>query len=236
MSRESLAKQLQDLLGLRSAPVALAFQSSPPSGVPHVDAAGPSGCSYWKYAAEGQTFYTEAPDHYNCPIGAYTHGVDLPADRAEELQGVLGTMFSLSYLRPEEIPGIPRREGAFGVAVYAPLAGASFEPDVVLVRGNARQVMLLVEAAQAAGVESTAAMMGRPTCAAIPQAMRTQQGVASLGCIGNRIYTGLTDDELYFALPGKHLTAVTEKLATIVEANRQLENYHRAKLASLAPT
>src|SRR5262249_40746129 len=165
MSRASVAKQLQDLLGLRSAPVAIAFQASPPAGVPHVDAAGPSGCSYWKKAAEGQTFYTEAPDHYNCPIGAYTHGVDLPADRVEELNGVLGTMFSLGYLRQEEIPGIPRREGKFGVAVYAPLAGAAFEPDVVLVHGNARQVMLLVEAAQAASVESTAGMMGRPTCA-----------------------------------------------------------------------
>ena len=78
--------------------------------------------------------------------------------------------------------------------------------------------------------------MGRPTCAAIPEAMRTQRGVASLGCIGNRIYTGLADDELYFALPGKHVSIVTEKLAAIVEANRQLENYHRAKQSAHRPS
>ncbi|MBI1913719.1 MAG: DUF169 domain-containing protein [Planctomycetes bacterium] len=231
MDRATMARQLQDLLGLGSAPVALAFQASPPAGVPRVDAAGPSGCTYWKHAAEGRTFYTEAADHYNCPVGAYTHGVDLPPERAHELPDVLGTMFNLGYLRQEEVAGVPRREGAFGVAVYAPLAAVPVEPDVVLVRGNAKQVMLLAEAAQAAGVAAGTGLMGRPTCAAIPEAMRSQAAVASLGCIGNRVYTGLGDEELYFALPGRHAAAVTEKLAGIVHANRELEKYHRGRLA-----
>src|SRR5215469_14854916 len=100
------AKQLQVFLGLKTAPVALTFRASPPPGVPHVAAAGPSGCSYWKRAAQGETFYTEAADHYNCPVGAYTHGIDLPAPQLQELQGVVGTMVSLGYLRGEEVPGI----------------------------------------------------------------------------------------------------------------------------------
>jgi hypothetical protein len=40
----------------------------------------------------------------------------------------------------------------------------------------------------------------------------------------------MADDELYFAVPGKHVAAVVEKLATIVHANRELEKYHRARL------
>jgi uncharacterized protein (DUF169 family) len=227
-----MTNRLQELLGLRTAPVALAFRTSAPAGIPRVSSAGPSGCSYWKRAAAGETFFTEAKDHYNCPIGAYTHGVDLPPERMQELQGVLGTMFSLGYLRQEEVPGIPRREVAFGVTVYAPLAKASFEPDVILLCGNARQMMLLAEAAGPAGAAAGGGLMGRPTCAAIPEAMRSQHVVASLGCIGNRIYTELQDDELYFALPGQHLESVTANLSTIVEANRQLEIYHRAKLAA----
>jgi uncharacterized protein (DUF169 family) len=214
------------------APVALTFQQTPPVGVPRAASEGPSGCTYWKRAAEGQTFYTEAADHYNCPIGAYTHGIDLPPERAKELEEVVGTMINLSYLRPEEVPGIPRREGGFRVAVYAPLTDAAAVPDVVLVRGNARQMMLLSEAALAAGAGPQAGLMGRPTCAAVPEVLRSQAGVASLGCIGNRVYTGLGDDELYFALPGKSLAAVTEKLETIVNANRALEEYHRAKLTA----
>jgi uncharacterized protein (DUF169 family) len=223
------AKQLESLLGLRMRPVALTFRASPPESVQRVAAGAPSGCTYWKRAAEGQTFYTEAADHYHCPVGAYTHGVDLPPEQAKELDGVVGMMIGLGYLRAEEVPGIPRRTERFGVAVYAPLEGAADEPDVVLVRGNAKQIMLLSEAAQAAGFGAGAGLMGRPTCAAIPEAMRSQHGVASLGCIGNRVYTGLADDELYFALPGKQVGAVVEKLAGIIEANRQLESYHRAR-------
>jgi uncharacterized protein (DUF169 family) len=225
------AEQLQNLLELRTAAVALSFRPTPPAGVPRVAAAGPSGCSYWKRAAEGETFYTEAPDHYNCPIGAYTHGIDLPPDQAKELEGVVGKMIGLGYLRPEEVPAIPRRQGEFRVAVYGPLAEAPPEPDVVLVCGNAKQVMLLAEAAQAAGVGAESPLMGRPTCAAVPEVLRTRRSAASLGCIGNRVYTGLADDELYFALPGKELGAVVEKLATIVNANRELESYHRARVS-----
>jgi uncharacterized protein (DUF169 family) len=225
------AKQLEDLLGLRTPPVALAFRATPPADIPKAATAAPSGCTYWKRAAEGQTFATEASDHYNCPIGAYTHGIDLPPERAQELQDVVGTMIQLGYLRSEEVAGIPRRQGGFGTAVYAPLADAPFEPDVVLVRGNAKQVMLLAEAAQAAGVGADSGLMGRPTCAAIPEVLRTRRSAASVGCIGNRVYTGLADDELYFALPGKQVGAVLEKLAVIVQANRELESYHRARLA-----
>ncbi len=225
------AEQLIDLLKLRAAPVALTFQATPPPNVPRVAAAGPSGCTYWKYAAEGQTFYTETPDHLNCPIGAYTHGVDLSLESAQELEKVVGMMIQLAYLRPEEVASIPRRPGGLQVAVYAPLAEAAGEPDVVLVRGNAKQIMLLAEAAQAAGVGAESPMMGRPTCAAVPQVLRTRRGVASLGCIGNRVYNELADDELYFALPGGQVNVVVERLAAIVHANQELENYHRAKMA-----
>lgn len=225
------ATQLEGLLGLPTPPVAVTFRATPPANVPKLASAGPSSCSYWKYAAEGRTFYTDAADHYNCPVGAYTHGIDLPPARANELNDVVGTMVNLGYLRMEEVPGIPRRQGAFGVAVYAPLAQTPVDPDVVLVRGNAKQVMLLTEAANAAGAGSESGLMGRPTCAAIPEVLRTGRSVASLGCIGNRVYTGLGDDEFYFALPGKHVAAVVEKLATMVRANQELEKYHQARAA-----
>ena len=228
------AKQLVEFLGLKIAPVAVTFLATPPANVLRIGGAGPSSCSYWKRAADGQTFYTEAADQLNCPIGAYTHGVELPPKQQQELQGVVGTMVSLGYLRMAEVPNIPRREGKFGVAVYAPLEVAAGEPDVVLVCGNARQIMLLEEAAQAAGVGSTSALMGRPTCAALPAAMQAQRGVASLGCVGNRVYTEMADDDLYYALPGNCLAAVVQKLAEIVNANRELEKYHRARVPALA--
>jgi uncharacterized protein (DUF169 family) len=225
-------KKLQDSLGLKSAPVAITFRASAPANIPHVARAGAAGCSYWKKAAEGHTFYTEAADHYNCPIGAYTHNVDLPAAQMQQLQGVVTTMVTLGYIRSEEVPGIPRRQEPFGVAIYEPLAQVADTPDVVLIRGNARQMMLLEEASIAAGVFGTAPLMGRPTCAAIPLVQATQKGVASLGCIGNRIYTELADDELYCALPGKKVAEVEDKLAAIISANNELAKYHRARLSA----
>src|SRR5262249_8191499 len=75
------AQELKDLLQLRTDPIAVTFRATPPSNVPHVAQAAPSGCSYWKRAAAGETFYTEAADHYHCPIGAYTHGIELPPER-----------------------------------------------------------------------------------------------------------------------------------------------------------
>jgi uncharacterized protein (DUF169 family) len=229
----SSARQLGDLLGLNTPPVAVTFLASAPANVPHAVSVGPSSCTYWKRAADGQTFYTDAADHLNCPIGAYTHNVDMPPATQNELQGVVGTMVSLGYIRMEEVPGIPKRSEKFGAAVYSPLDNVTGTPDVVIVCGNARQVMLLEEAAQAAGVGGNAMMMGRPTCAALPAAMQTQRGVASLGCIGNRVYTDMKDDELYYALPGKHLAATVARLAEIVNANRELEKYHHGRKVAM---
>src|SRR5262245_44433911 len=127
------ARQIQDLLGLRRAPVAITFRDAPPPGISRLDGAGPSSCSYWKLAAEGRSFYAEAADQHNCASGPYTHGVAAPPEVMKELEGVVTTMVSLGYIRAEEVPAIPRRETAFAVAVYSPAAQAEGEPDVVIV-------------------------------------------------------------------------------------------------------
>ena len=228
----SSAGKVIELLGLKRQPVAVKFQDKPPQGVPRVDQRAPSGCTYWKYAAEGRTFYTEAADHYGCPIGSFTHGINLPAETAKELEGVVGMMVSSQYIDPNEVAGIPRRTSKFGVVVYAPLGLASFEPDVVLIAGTAKQMMVLWEAMHAAGITGQSSLMGRPTCAAIPAVMQSGQAATSLGCIGNRQYTELGDDELYCVIAGAQFDAVVQKLATVVHANRELERFHVARMSS----
>jgi uncharacterized protein (DUF169 family) len=223
------ASRLNELLALKRRPVAVRFQQSPPEDLSRIDTSAVAGCTYWKIAAEGQSFYTEAADHYGCPIGAHTHGVDLPEPTAKELEHVVGTMVGLQYIAMAEVPEIPRMEQPFRVAVYAPLADATFDPDVVVVCGSPKQMMLVAEAAHAAGISSDTSMVGRPTCAAIPAVMQSGRSATNLGCIGNRVYTGLEDDELYFVVAGPRLDAIVEKLATIVNANQQLETYHQAR-------
>lgn len=220
---------LQELLGLRLSPVAIAFRESAPANMPRIERPAPAGCGYWRLAAEGREFYTEAADHYTCPVGAHTHGVALPREIAEELNGLVQTMVQMQYIKMEEIPTIPRRVQPFRVALYAPLAQASFDPDVVLIRGTVKQLMLAAEAAQAAGIAGGGATMGRPTCAILPESLQSGMATASFGCIGNRVYTDLGDDEGYYAIPGANIAEVMNRLVAIVEANRQLSQFHKER-------
>jgi uncharacterized protein (DUF169 family) len=222
------ASALEDLNFARP-PVAVAFVSSAPEGLPRIDRSAAAGCAYWKHASDGHAFYTTADDHSNCPVGAYTHGADLVPALAGELEGRVGTMIQLQYLTSAEVPQIPRRTGPLRFVAYAPLEEAAFPADVVIFRGNARQIMLMTEAARAAGVFADGTLMGRPACAAVPQALAASGGVASLGCIGNRVYTQLGDDELYLVLPGGALVETLEQLGAISAANSELERFHRAR-------
>ncbi len=115
---------------------------------------------------------------------------------------------------------------------WGPLDIIPCEPGFVLVLGNARQLMLLAEAAQAAGIGVDGATLGRPTCAILPQALQSGQAVSSYGCIGNRVYTGLGDEEGYYAIPGPKISEVVGLLTAVKEANRQLEIFHASRLGS----
>ena len=235
MDARVAGQRMAELLDLASPPVAITFAPAAPAGVRRVARAGPAGCDYWRQAAQGAVFYTEAADHYNCPVGSFTHGVALPAERAKELEDVVGTMVGLQYIRMDEVAALPRRAEPFGVAVYAPLSLAPAPPDVVLVRGRARQIMLVAEAARAAGLAGDTAAMGRPACAMIPAALAGPGGVTSLGCIGNRVYTGLGDDELYFTIPGPRVGDVVARLEAVVRANAALQTYHEGRRAIIGP-
>lgn len=226
-----LERTLADSLQLRRHPVAVAFREAPVPGVPRLDGSRPSGCTFWSMAAAGQVFYTVPSDHHNCPIGSYTHNMPLPAAREHELSDTLGLMGEIGYVRMEEVPGIPRLPQTPAVTVYAPLGETPVDPDVVIVTGTPAGLMLLHEAALRAG-KPPASLLGRPTCMAIPAALGG--GVAtSLGCIGNRVYTGATDDECYTVVSGADLELLVQQLATISAANVMLTEYHLGRRASL---
>ena len=205
-------------------PVAVAFRQAPPAGVTKFVGSQPSSCSYWRLAAEGRTFYTVPSDHFNCPVGSYTHNIPLPADREGELSQLLAVMSDIGYIRLEEVPSLPRLPETPAVAIYSPLADAPVDPDVVIVAGKPGRLMLLQEAATRAS-KTSLPTLGRPTCMAIPAALSGNLA-SSLGCIGNRTYTGVDDDELYTMINGRDLSAIAREIATVVTANDMLKDYH----------
>jgi uncharacterized protein (DUF169 family) len=226
-----LEQTLTTTLSLERRPVGMAFCQTAPDGVARFEGTQPSGCSFWRLAAEGRTFYTVPSDHYNCPVGSYTHNIPLPEQRAAELPQVLSLMSDIGYIRMEEVPGVPRLPQTPAAIVYAPLAAMPAAADVVLIAGKPGRLMLLQEAAVRAG-KSTLPLLGRPTCMAVPAALSASV-VSSLGCIGNRVYTGIGEEEFYTVVSGKDLPVVVEQLATIVSANTALTDYHQSRRVAL---
>jgi len=227
MQLEAWDRELRGVTGSQA--VAVAFVEAPPQGVTRHQGVAPSGCTFWKLAANGEPFYTDASDHLGCAIGAYTHGVEMPPEKLQELSSLIGTMVGLSYVQDEEVPKIPKRSAPLRYVVYAPLGQSPVAPDIVLVRGNARQLMLISEAARAAGHLHASPAMGRPACSMIPQGLSSGEVIVSLGCIGNRVYTDLADDQGYVAIPSRALADTMARLQAIVAANETLEGFHRQR-------
>ncbi len=230
---KTLEARLIDALELPRRPVAVAFCDAPPTGLAKFTGSEPSGCSFWRLAAEGRVFYTVPADHYNCAVGSYTHHIALPPERAQETDATLAFMTGIGYIRKEELAGIPTLPKTPAAIVYAPLGDTPVSPDVVLFAGRPGKLMLLHEAALRAGALAPSPVMGRPTCMSIPATMSGNGMALSLGCIGNRVYTSVGEDELFVVIPAKDLPHVTDALDTVASANAQLAAYHKDRRANL---
>lgn len=233
MDYPTMEREFAEAFGLARRAVAISFQDSAPSGIAKFTGTEPSGCSFWRLAAQGKAFYTVPGDHYNCAVGAHTHRIDLPKERAGELEQTISFMTQARYIRIEEVPGFARLPKTPGVVVYAPLGETPVDPDVVLFLGQPGRMTLLLETAARAGLGSSAHFLGRPTCSSLAAAL-DHGVVVSPACIGNRIYTDLGDDELYVAIRGRDLARIADEAQTIVSANAKLADYHRARRADLA--
>ncbi len=227
-----LEKQLCRDLQLTRRPVAVASSQQPPARLNKFSGSVPSGCSFWRLAADGRSFYTEPGDHYNCAVGCYTHNIPLPKEREAELPATLNFMTSIGYIKPEDLPGIARLANTPKYMAYAPLAEATFTPEVVILVGKPGRLMLLQEAAARASVRAQNSLYARPTCMAIPATM-SGGATASSACVGNRVYTDLAENELYIMVPGADLPKISDELNTILEANAKLNEYHQQRKAEL---
>jgi len=226
-----IEEKIREAAGGDRRPVAIAFAGSPPEGVAKFAGSEAASCGFWRLAAEGRVFYTAPEDHFNCPVGGYTHAL-LPPERMPELQDALALMTGIGYIRMEEIPGVFRLPEAPGVVIYAPLGETPAPPDAVLIAGKPGRVMLLVEAARRAGAMSNLPPLGRPACMAIPAAL-ANGAVTSSGCAGNRVYTGIGDEEMYIVLRGADLERIAAELDGILSANRILTQYHEERRGRL---
>ena len=212
------ARRLNAALQLTVAPIAITFGAldAPPFSeaserMPEPTPDGrtgrvPAGCAFWVHALE-RTFTTKPEDHGNCSVGSLTHGlIDLAtaATRAD-----VGTLVEEGWVTPEVFPTIPTVATRPDAITYGPLADAVSQPDVVLVRTNARGVMTIGDAIPGLVIE------GKPQCHIVAIAKEEQRAAASVGCALSRARTGMGAHEMTCALPGAQLD---EMIAAIESA------------------
>lgn len=229
MSTVATATLLVENLELDIAPVALAFMDSAPAGVGAPAAISPSACGFWRQAEKG-VFFAPADAHFNCPVGAMVMGFDLPAPVSEELMGLVGIMTKCGYIAADEpgrIPSSPKKR-AKGI-LYGPLAAFPVAPDAVLVWLKPAQAMILSEAIGGAtwGSDRPAKVLGRPACAAIPEAISARQTTLSLGCAGMRTFTAIAPDRLLAVIPGRSLGPLSAEVARLREINNAMETFYK---------
>ena len=231
MDYSLLERELRETLGLARRPIAVAFRETPPAGVAKFAGQEPSGCSFWQIAAGGMTFYTVPADHCNCAMGSYTHNFSLPQEHAAELEKALSLLTSSGYIKMEEIPSIPHLKQAPGAVIYSPLGDTPTDPDLVIIVGRPMQALVLQEAAMRVGIGLQLSLFGRPTCMSLPSVMN-QGMVTSAGCLGNRVYTDLGEDDLYVLVPGRFLQKIADEVRSIAESNSKIADYHRGRRKS----
>jgi uncharacterized protein (DUF169 family) len=198
------------------------------------EGAVPAGCVFWRQAMNGRSFYTVPADHYNCAVGSHTHGIGVPAPQLED---TVKFMVSSEYLQMEEVAGIPTLDKSPAYICYGPAETATFAHQLILIAAKPAAAMFIYESALRAGAGNALAnILGRPACAVLPLASKTGLASLSLGCMGNRTFTGLPDEELYVCIPSGHWSKVLAKSIEIGRANAAMKQFYQDRQTQFAPS
>lgn len=226
----SVSEELTGVLHLATPPIGIAFSADRPAGVAAFDApmsepaddgrAGrvAAGCVFWMRAGDA-TFSTVAEDHGNCSVGRLTHGFASLEDVAnnDDVAALVGSDW-VSPAAVAQIPVITERPGA---VTYGPLADTpdNVDPDVVLLRVNARQLMVLSDAMPGLRIE------GKPQCHIVALAKEQKTPAASVGCALSRARTGMTPDEMTCAIPAGDLPDLATTISATAETDAVVARY-----------
>ena len=233
----TLASALQSQLHLATPPVAITFSAEPPAGVPAFDqpmpdpmpdgrtGRVPAGCVFWNHAAD-RTFTTVAEDHANCSVGSLTHGFKTLDEVAGN--GDVAALLESGWVTMDVVPQIPVVTERPAAVTYGPLAETPVYPDVVLLRLNAKQLMVLSDAMPGLRIE------GKPQCHIVAIAKEHGEAAASVGCMLSRVRTGMPSDQMTCAIPGSKLAEVVDAVERNAGADAAVAQYAAQDAARFA--
>lgn len=225
---KALSERLAKILGLKYEPIAITFSLEAPAGIAQIEGEMPTpsgdgrtgkvaaGCVFW-IKSQAQTFTTVPEDHYNCSVGSVTHGL-------KPLEAVMGNedvheLLDSEWVTPEEAMSLPVIRQQPNFITYGPLAETPIDPDVVLLRINAFQAMVIHDGYPGMPV------VGKPQCHIIPMAKEDAHIAMSTGCMLSRVRTGMTPEEMTCTIPARRLAEVIDKLEARKQANSAVSGY-----------
>jgi uncharacterized protein (DUF169 family) len=224
---KGLAEGLRHTLALQVPPIAITFHDTLPD-VERFDApmAPPApdgrtgrvsaGCVFWIKSTH-RTFTTAPEDHGNCSVGLLTHGMATLEDVAENAD--VAALLECGWITSDLVPRIPVVETSPAAVTYGPLAETPHDPDVVLLRLTAGQLMVLSDALPGLRVE------GKPQCHIVAIAKERGEAAASVGCQLSRVRTGMASREMTCALPAAQLADVVARLQETSAVDRIVATY-----------
>src|SRR3954462_13185668 len=225
-------KQLSDglsaALHLNDAPIAITFSAAAPAGIAAFDepmpaplpdgrtGRVPAGCVFWMKAADA-TFTTVAEDHGNCSVGSMTHGFKT----LEEVAGNsdVAALLESGWVTMDVVPQIPVVTERPATVTYGPLADTPVDPDVVLLRLNAKQLMVLSDAIPGLRVE------GKPQCHIIAIAKEQGEPAASVGCMLSRQRTSMPSEQMTCAIPAGQFAGIVAKVQSTAATDAVVARY-----------
>ena len=221
-----LASALSSKLKLQATPIAITF-SNDFQGVPPFEGPTPApmpdgrtgkvpaGCVFWMKATD-RTFSTVAEDHGNCSVGSLTHGLKTMDEVAGNSD--VAALLDSGWVTMDVVPQIPVVKTKYRYITYGPLVESS-DPDVVVVRLNATQLMVLHDAIPGLRFE------GKPQCHIVAIAKEQGEIAASVGCMLSRVRTGMSPSEMTCAIPASKLGDVIEALDSTCVADGKVATY-----------
>jgi len=201
-SRKEKGIFLRKLLRLNYPPIAISLGKAPPSGLSKLKSKM-EFCRMWAKAMKGEAFFATAENH-NCFPGMHHLGLRDWSDKesvrrfwVEEVRthsqsAVDKYISSLPSLKPEEA----------GLICISPLEKVSFEPDLVLVRCDSEQAMLLLWAYTYNTGELVYGHTGTAMCSTlVVRPYLTKKPSFSIGDLGGRYIVGLSGEEIMASIP-----------------------------------
>ena len=123
------------------------------------------------------------------------------------------------WVTPEMFPNIPTVQRGHNYVTYGPLADVRWQPDVVFIRLNAKQAMVMSDAV------SDIVFQGKPQCHIVAIAKEQQRIAISVGCMLSRVRTGLPNSEMTCAIPADQLPQLLDQLKQACTADKAVAAY-----------